>query len=96
MHPVYEMYKSNNVIIVTCTSDPCFAVHTFFAVTTCHVRYNPLAEPVTVEHAWETLHICLMWNIMDVMHFINVNNKLNLHVAINNASGIIFTKGYVN
>ena len=95
MHTVYKMYKYNpiNVITITYKSDTCFAIHVFFAITTCPVA--PLTGLIiTVYRAWETSHINLttIRNINGMAHFINPNNTFNVYVDRNNASNILFTK----
>ena len=63
------------------------------------INQNTLGDSCyTVDRAWETSHIYLptIWNINGMVHFINMNNKVNVYVDRNNASNILFKKNYIH
>ena len=49
---------------------------------------------VTVDRAWKMSHIYLtiIWTVVNVVYFINTNNKVHVFVDRNNTSNIYFHK----
>ena len=65
------LYDPLNVIIVTCTSDTCFAIHAFFAVTTYPVHWRPEGILLTrISH--------FMYMLTEIMHLTYFKKKVTL------------------
>ena len=67
-----SVYNPINVITLSSTSDTCFAIHAFFAVTTCPA-YG--ASCYSRPRLGSFIYQPITWNINGMVHFINTNNE---------------------